>query len=139
MTWAYYNDCSQRSVKEFFEVFNKPERQPLDSDATRLNIKLIEEECKELIDEVWQCIQEGKIRPNLLKEIADLRYVISNLTVNLGIDEEVCVELVHQSNLTKLGLDGEPHYREDGKILKGPNYKEPNFDDLVKELNGDLY
>lgn len=38
---------------------------------------------------------------------------------------------VHQSNMSKLGEDGKPIKREDGKILKGPNYKEPNLKDLV--------
>lgn len=37
---------------------------------------------------------------------------------------------VHESNMSKLGLDGKPIYREDGKVLKGPNYKKPNLEDL---------
>ena len=39
---------------------------------------------------------------------------------------------VHQSNMSKLGADGKPIYREDGKVLKGPNYKAPDLSDLVK-------
>jgi len=38
---------------------------------------------------------------------------------------------VHESNMSKLGEDGKPIYREDGKVLKGPNYKEPDLGDLV--------
>lgn len=43
------------------------------------------------------------------------------------------VRRVHRSNMTKLGDDGKPIRREDGKILKGPNYKAPDLSDLVKE------
>lgn len=41
---------------------------------------------------------------------------------------------VHASNMSKLGEDGKPIKREDGKILKGPNYKEPDLSDLVTSL-----
>ena len=37
---------------------------------------------------------------------------------------------VHESNMSKLDADGKPIYREDGKVLKGPNYKPPNLEDL---------
>ena len=40
-------------------------------------------------------------------------------------------QLVHQSNMSKLGTDGKPIFREDGKVLKGPNYKAPDLSDLV--------
>ena len=36
-------------------------------------------------------------------------------------------EEVHRSNMSKLGLDGKPIYREDGKIIKGPNFFPPNL------------
>ena len=38
---------------------------------------------------------------------------------------------VHESNMSKLGEDGKPIYREDGKVLKGPHYKPPNLTDLI--------
>jgi len=37
---------------------------------------------------------------------------------------------VHKSNMSKLGLDGKPIHREDGKVLKGPNYRKPDLEDL---------
>jgi predicted HAD superfamily Cof-like phosphohydrolase len=40
---------------------------------------------------------------------------------------------VHNSNMSKLGADGKPIYREDGKVLKGPNYKAPDLSDLVEK------
>lgn len=48
-----------------------------------------------------------------------------------GIDLNKCFEEVHRSNMSKLGADGKPIYREDGKVLKGPNFTPP---DLKKAL-----
>ena len=48
-----------------------------------------------------------------------------------GWDLQVAHNRVHASNMSKLGEDGNTIYREDGKILKGPNYFEPNLLDLV--------
>jgi len=39
---------------------------------------------------------------------------------------------VHESNMSKLGPDGKPVLREDGKVMKGPNYKKPDLSDLVR-------
>ena len=41
------------------------------------------------------------------------------------------LDRVHRSNMSKLGDDGQPLYRDDGKVLKGPNYKPPNLEDLI--------
>ena len=41
---------------------------------------------------------------------------------------------VHLSNMSKLGADGKPIYREDGKVLKGPNYKKPDLSDLMDKI-----
>jgi predicted HAD superfamily Cof-like phosphohydrolase len=49
-----------------------------------------------------------------------------------GIDLDACLAEVHRSNMTKLGVDGEPIFREDGKILKGPNYERPNLAAIVE-------
>ena len=67
---------------------------------------------------------------NALKELADLVYVCYQYVVIIGLFVDVDLHRVHQSNLSKLGEDGEPVYREDGKVLKGPNYAPPNLEDL---------
>lgn len=49
------------------------------------------------------------------------------------------VDAIHESNMSKLGEDGKPIYREeDRKVLKGPNYKTPT-DDLCRQLFGEFY
>jgi len=67
----------------------------------------------------------------LLKELADLVYVVYGTAVSLGLNLDEALERVHESNMSKLGEDGKPIYREDGKVLKGSNYKEPYLGDLV--------
>jgi predicted HAD superfamily Cof-like phosphohydrolase len=59
--------------------------------------------------------------------LADLRYVIDGASLVWGIPLERCLAEVHRSNMSKLGADGKPLLREDGKILKGPNYSPPNL------------
>ena len=92
---------------------------------------LIEEEYKELTDQLYNDCQAGKISPNLLKEAFDLLYVVYGLIAALGYDGDVVFERGHASNMSKLGEDGKPIYRDDGKVLKGPNYKPADMSDLV--------
>lgn len=70
-------------------------------------------------------------RADCLKELADLVYVCYQYAANLGWDLDKAYRLVHESNMSKLGEDGKPIYREDGKVLKGPNYKAPDLRNLI--------
>ena len=66
-----------------------------------------------------------------LKELADLVYVCYQYAANMQWDLDEAMHRVHESNMSKLDEDGKPIYREDGKVLKGPNYKPPDLSDLV--------
>ena len=66
-----------------------------------------------------------------LKELADLVYVCYQYAENMGWFLDEALDRVHKSNMSKLGEDGKPIYRKDGKVLKGPAYKPPNLEDLV--------
>lgn len=68
---------------------------------------------------------------NELKELADLVYVCFQYAENMEWDLDQALDRVHKSNMSKLGLDGKPIRRVDGKVLKGPNYKPPILNDLV--------
>ena len=67
-----------------------------------------------------------------LKELADLVYVCFQYAENMEWDLEKALCRVHRSNMSKLGNDGKPIRRRDGKVLKGPNYQPPNLSDLTK-------
>jgi len=93
---------------------------------------LIVEEFKEFLDAENQLLMGYTVNASeCLKELADLVYVCYQYAENVGWDLDEALNRVHQSNMSKLGEDGKPLRREDGKILKGPNYKEPNLTDLV--------
>ena len=103
-----------------------------DLKSRKMQKDLIVEEFKEFIaadhDMAMMCIVS---RSECLKELADLVYVCAQYAENMDWDLEQALRRVHQSNLSKLGADGKPIYREDGKVMKGPNYQPPNLTDLV--------
>ena len=97
-----------------------------------LQRRLIVEEFKEFLDAENQLIMGLTINSaECLKELADLVYVCYQYAANLGWDLDTALDRVHKSNMSKLDDNGEPIYREDGKVLKGPNYQPPNLTDLV--------
>lgn len=59
--------------------------------------------------------------------------MIDGSAISYGIDLEPVVAEIHASNMSKLGEDGRPIYREDGKVLKGPNYFPPNIRRVLEE------
>ena len=91
-----------------------------------MQLDLIAEEFKEFKDAVASEPYE-----NELKELADLVYVCFQYAENMEWDLEEALDRVHKSNMSKLGLDGAPIRRADGKVLKGPNYKPPTLTDLI--------
>ena len=93
---------------------------------------LITEEFKEFLEaEARIYLSSNKNKEDCLKELADLVYVCYQYAVNMGWDLDEAMFRVHQSNMSKLDDEGKPIYRKDGKVLKGPNYKPPNLEDLV--------
>ena len=93
---------------------------------------LIVEEFKEFLESDGMLFRHGKnVQEETLKELADLVYVCYQYAENMGWNLDEALNLVHLSNLSKLDGDGEPIYRDDGKVLKGPNYKPPDLSELV--------
>ena len=76
-------------------------------------------------------LTSSRVKQDCLKELADLVYVCYQYAVNMGWDLDEAMHRVHESNMSKLDENGNPVLREDGKVLKGPNYKPPNLEDLV--------
>ena len=117
-------------AKEFrrgFQVTNN-----IGTRSREMQKRLIVEEFKEFLEAEQQLLY-GFTRnaEDCLKELADLVYVCYQYAANLGWDLDEAMDRVHQSNMSKLGEDGQPIRREDGKVLKGPNYQPPNLTDLV--------
>ena len=90
---------------------------------------------KSLIDEEWSEFHEAywfESEANQLNELADLVYVCFQYAASQDWDLDEAMRRVHRANMSKLGEDGKPIYRGDGKVLKGPNFKKAEFNDLVK-------
>ena len=84
----------------------------------------------DLITEEVQELQDALANKNMLEiadALTDILYVVYGAGHAFGIDLDDCFNEVHRSNMTKLGPDGRPIYREDGKVLKGENYEPPNL------------
>ena len=93
---------------------------------------LIVEEFKEFLEADGMLFRHGKnVQEECLKELADLVYVCYQYAENMNWFLDEALNREHESNMSKLGEDGKPIYREDGKVLKGPNYQPPNLSDLV--------
>ena len=93
---------------------------------------LIVEEFKEFLEADGMMFRIGtEPKANCLKELADLVYVCYQYAANQGWDLDEALDRVHKSNMSKLDDNGQPIFREDGKVLKGPNYAPPNLEDLV--------
>lgn len=89
---------------------------------------------KSLIDEEWSEFHEAyhhKDEAEQLNELADIVYVCFQYAASQEWDLDEAMRRVHRANMSKLGEDGKPIYRGDGKVLKGPNFKKATFEDLV--------
>ncbi len=126
-------------VREFHTAFELPVySQPHMPDIKRVMLrwKLINEEHQEVADEftrISRRINGGGYTSvseayadlaRLAKELADLRYVVEGTELEFGIPGDAVYREVHESNMSKLGPDGRPVRRHDGKVLKGPSYRE---------------
>ena len=117
-------------VKVFMETFGQMVRtkpQFPDEKTMKLRYDLIKEELNEL---------EHAMKTKNLKEIADaltdILYVTYGAGFAYGIDLDKCFKEVQRANMSKLGEDGKPIFNEKGKVMKGPNYREPDLKQFVE-------
>lgn len=128
----------EAKARQFHEAFDIEVDAPLGLELLKLRKTLLAEEMRELFDEIdkasAELAAEGNVShetmANLLKETADVQYVLSGLSVTFGFPIDEVYARVHASNMSKLGADGKPLRRADGKVLKGPDYHPPDLKDL---------
>jgi len=106
------------------EVLTKPTLP--DPNLAKLRLELIREEVEELNVGI-----EGMDIVEIADALTDILYVVYGAGHAFGIDLDTCYAEVHRSNMSKLGEDGKPIYREDGKVMKGPDYFHPNLKDIL--------
>ena len=113
------------------ETLSKPTL-PSD-DLADLRLDLIQEEVDELEDAL-----DKKDIVEIADALTDILYVTYGAGHAFGIPLNECFEEVHRSNMSKLGIDGKPIYREDGKVLKGRDYTPPQLGKIIQsKIQGD--
>ena len=118
-------------VYEFHEAFCPDQNNGQWSDEVmEMRMKLMLEEMDEFV-EAWRDELHEGYEEAVIKELVDILYVVYGTILYLGVDPDEAFRRVHASNMSKLGKDGKPIRRVDGKVLKGPNYFEPDLSDLV--------
>ncbi len=117
-------------VGEFHRSYELPVRTSPTAEVGReqidLRLSLIEEEVGEL--------REAALAGDLVgiaDALADIIYVAYGTAHVYGIELDSVLDEVHASNMTKLGADGRPVRRSDGKILKGPHYRPPDVKSIL--------
>src|SRR5690554_6674198 len=109
---------------------NQTPKADLGKTKNELRFNLMKEENEEYLEAVQN---------NDLIEVADalgdMLYILCGTILEHGLQhkiEEVFDE-IQKSHMSKLGEDGKPIYREDGKVMKGPNYFKPDFSKIIKQ------
>ena len=121
------------AVKEFhtaFEIgYSESPKANLGESKNVLRYNLMKEENEEYLEAV-----ENNDIVEIADALGDMLYILCGTILEHGLQhkiEEVFDE-IQRSNMSKLGADGKPIYREDGKVMKGPNYFKPNFSAILK-------
>lgn len=111
-------------VREFHDVYGCARRETPTLDVPELSMRLalIDEE----VEELHVAVAAGDLI-EVADALGDLAYVVYGAALTFGIDLDAVLDEIHRSNMSKLGDNGQPVYRDDGKILKGPNFSQPNL------------
>ena len=137
----------RQMVREFHEAFDVPVNAgapslALPDDRLRLRYRLVAEEFAELtgavlgdqaravVEQAVEAVIDGRTDGADLVATADatgdLRYVLHGLELECGIPGDAVFAAIHASNMTKLGPDGRPLRRADGKVLKPEGWRPPD-------------
>ena len=123
------NKTNFELVAEFMHAFEQDvHSNPTlrDPETRALRHELIREELEELHEAMG-----AKDIIEIADALTDLLYVVYGAGHAFGIDLDACFVEVHESNMSKLGEDGKPIKRFDGKVVKGPNFFAPDLKKIL--------
>ena len=123
-----------KRVEEFHRIYKLGNSEKpigkLENQKENLRFELMKEEN----DEYLEAAKNGDI-VEVADALGDMMYILCGTIIEHGMQhiiEEVFDE-IHRSNLSKLDENGKPIYREDGKVIKGPNYFPPDIKKIMKK------
>jgi len=120
------------SVKIFHEVYNLSYKDSpvadIGIDKINLRFKLMEEENQEYLEAA-----ENNDIIEVADALGDMLYILCGTIIEHGMQDKIeeIFDEIQKSNMSKLGEDGKPIYRNDGKVMKGPNYFKPNISEIL--------
>ena len=103
---------------------------------------LVREEADEFLEAADECFADPENvdrRTDLIKELSDLVFVCYQFAAAFNLDLDKAMSLVFESNMSKLDEQGNPIFRPDGKVLKGPNYQPPDLMSCVPSVHFNHY
>ena len=122
------------AVKEFHSAFGLGIQEKPVADLGKAKNKLRFDLMQEENEEYLQAANNNDLI-EIADALGDMLYILCGTIIEHGMQykiEEVFDE-IQSSNMSKLGADGKPIYREDGKVLKGPNYFKPDLASILKK------
>ena len=120
-------------VEKFHDTFGIPNeytpKATISNDLIDLRFKLMAEENEEYLE----AAKNGDL-VEVADALGDMMYILCGTILSHGMQHKIeeIFEEIQRSNMSKLGEDGKPIYREDGKVLKGPNYFKPNIAKIIE-------
>lgn len=120
------------AVKEFHTAFKIGHSENPKADLGEIKNTLRYNLMKEENEEYLEAVQNNDL-VEIADALGDMMYILCGTIIEHGLQhkiEEVFDE-IQRSNMSKLGEDGLPIYREDGKVMKGPNYFKPDFSKIL--------
>ena len=121
-----------KAVRIFHETYGLGVSEEMKADLGALKNELRYNLMKEENEEYLEAVQNNDI-VEIADALGDMLYILCGTILEHGLQhkiEEVFDE-IQRSNMSKLGEDGKPIYREDGKVMKGPNYFKPNIAEIM--------
>ena len=119
-----------KDVKKFMETFGQEVKKKAEFPSDKV-VKLRYDLIKEELDEFDEAIKRKDLK-EVADSLTDILYVTYGAGHAFGIDLDKCFDEVQRSNMSKLGEDGKPIYNDQGKVMKGPKYFEPDLSKFVK-------
>ena len=122
------------AVKEFHTAFglgvSETTKGTLGENVNMLRFNLMKEENEEYLE----AVQNNDI-VEIADALGDMLYILCGTILEHGLQHkiEAVFDEIQRSNMSKLGADGKPIYREDGKVMKGPDYFKPDFAAILHE------
>ena len=122
------------AVEEFHNAFGIESANSPTFDVSEQKIILRYNLMKEENEEYLEAAQ-NKDLVEVADALGDMLYILCGTILSHGMQHKITevFEEIQRSNMSKLGADGKPIYREDGKILKGPNYFKPNIASILEK------